>query len=524
MMDGTGKNKLGFNKIRSCGEQARQDGLRFFWVDTCCIDKSSSAELQEAINSMFRWYRNAEICYVFLADLPSGSTYIGSCRWFTRGWTLQELLAPDRLEFYDMAWRYLGNKFDFIDEISTTTEIPEGVLRGGLSLLDCSVAMRMSWNASRETTRVEDMAYCLFGIFNVNMPLMYGEGDNAFRRLQEEIVKQSSDLTIFAWLPTPEQLELCAHHDDEVFLSPFAPSPAAFIHTSHVLSMHRFVEFSVTNKGVYSSGDINLLCLRTPEQKHRDIYAVYLGHDLGRATGWLLPLRKVGPGLFCRDNCDPQLRIFASGRVQPKGSGGYLTKFHIITDTRAASKSFYDFREYAIHVSPLDDAVKFLDAVPEHRWDITDSLFLKRSVSSHWPVQTALIMKFRTNLAGADIDLIVIGDESNYLQPRFRVFESSKYSRQEEVLFGHKNREMSLTMLELQQQEPEIFRLEGPAEVVVGDRVFAVTVSSHHTLLWEHTKVNSLRFDIQEKGAVSKCSELRLHGRLEDEPGAIMDF
>ena len=198
-MDGTGEGKPGYNKIRFCGEQARRDDLQYIWVDTCCIDKSSSAELTEAINSMFRWYREAAKCYVYLSDVSKGnydhlprsiwkSAFRGS-RWFTRGWTLQELIAPTSVEFYSSEGMRLGDKRSMEQQIHEITSIPVRALRGN-PLSDFSFEERLSWAIKRETTREEDKAYSLLGIFDISMPLIYGEGrEKASKRLQEEINK-----------------------------------------------------------------------------------------------------------------------------------------------------------------------------------------------------------------------------------------------------------------------------------------------------------------------------------------------
>ena len=202
LMDGTGKSKPGYDKIRFCGEQARRDGLQYFWVDTCCIDKSNNTELSEAINSMFRWYRNAVKCYVYLQDvsrpaldgnekssqLPWEPAFQKS-RWFTRGWTLQELIAPTTVEFFSKEGEQLGDKRSLERHIHEITGIPVEALQGS-SLSDFSVTERMLWTEKRETTCKEDKAYSLLGIFDVYMPLIYGEGrESAFKRLQEEIDK-----------------------------------------------------------------------------------------------------------------------------------------------------------------------------------------------------------------------------------------------------------------------------------------------------------------------------------------------
>ncbi|RYP37446.1 hypothetical protein DL767_002919 [Monosporascus sp. MG133] len=196
------KQKEGFRKIEYCCRQAAKDGLEWVWIDTCCIDKVSSAELTEAINSMFRWYRNAEICYAYLSDISSASTIhqkLERSRWFTRGWTLQELIAPAEVAFYSMDWDYIGTKSELSASISSVTKIDASFL-DSKNLVSASVAQKMSWAAHRETSRIEDIAYCLLGIFDVNMPLIYGEGMKAFQRLQEEIMKSyPMDYSLFAW-------------------------------------------------------------------------------------------------------------------------------------------------------------------------------------------------------------------------------------------------------------------------------------------------------------------------------------
>ncbi|ETS74201.1 hypothetical protein PFICI_14067 [Pestalotiopsis fici W106-1] len=199
----TYKNKAGFIKIRYTCKQARNDGLRYAWIDTCCINKDSSAELSEAINSMYRWYKKADICYAYLADFYAigsvRSSDLKNCRWFYRGWTLQELLAPEKVVFYGRNWTRIGTKVKMGLRLEAVTGIPRTILWGQRALDTVSVAARMSWAANRETSRTEDAAYCLLGIFDVNMPLLYGEGEKAFLRLQSEIMSQTQDDSLFAW-------------------------------------------------------------------------------------------------------------------------------------------------------------------------------------------------------------------------------------------------------------------------------------------------------------------------------------
>jgi hypothetical protein len=202
LVNGVGSIKAGYRKIQFCGEQINRDGLQYFWVDSCCIDKSSSAELQEAINSMFRWYQNAFKCYVYLSDVSTGKHSRSSkrlwesafrqSRWFTRGWTLQELLAPLSVQFFSREGKRLGDKKSLELQIHETTNIAVQALQG-CSLSQYNVDELMSWTAKRETTIEEDKAYCLLGIFDIHLPLIYGEGEkNALRRLQEEIDKRAS--------------------------------------------------------------------------------------------------------------------------------------------------------------------------------------------------------------------------------------------------------------------------------------------------------------------------------------------
>jgi hypothetical protein len=189
--NGAGKGKSGYNKIRFCGKQAAKDGLEFFWLDTCCIDKSSSAELSEAINSMFRWYHNAAKCYVYLSDVSIGSA-IQYSRWFTRSWTLQELLAPTSVEFFSADGKRVGDRISLEQEIHNITGISIRALQGN-PLCQFNVDQRLSWAKGRQAKREEDAAYSLLGIFDIYMPLIYGEGrKKAFIRLHREIEQSSA--------------------------------------------------------------------------------------------------------------------------------------------------------------------------------------------------------------------------------------------------------------------------------------------------------------------------------------------
>ncbi|RYC55866.1 hypothetical protein CHU98_g10343 [Xylaria longipes] len=197
----TSVDNAGAAKIRGFCALASKNGYEWGWVDTCCIDKTSSTELSESINSMYRWYLDSHICYALLPDAKEKSD-LRSSRWFKRGWTLQELLAPEEVEFYDGEWKEICIRSEAAKEISRFTGIAVEVLVDRKPLARFSAATRMSWAANRATTRGEDMAYCLLGIFGVNMPLLYGEGSKAFQRLQEEILKTTEDYTLLAWADT----------------------------------------------------------------------------------------------------------------------------------------------------------------------------------------------------------------------------------------------------------------------------------------------------------------------------------
>jgi hypothetical protein len=181
-------------KINGACQQAQEHEFDYIWIDTCCINKASSAELSEAINSMFNWYKDGALCYAYLSDVTSDNvSSFSQSRWFTRRWTLQELLAPKHVRFYSKDWKYIGSKNTHGLAISSVTGIPVQILAEVENLWSTSVACRMSWAANRTTTRLEDMAYCLLGIFDVNMPILYGEREKAFSRLQDEIIKISDD-------------------------------------------------------------------------------------------------------------------------------------------------------------------------------------------------------------------------------------------------------------------------------------------------------------------------------------------
>lgn len=230
--------RAGYRKIRKTASKAKRAGCQYFWIDTCCIDKSSSSELQESINSMYRWYKQSSVCLVYLEDairapgveLTDENYFDGmirGSRWVTRGWTLQELIAPPYIRFYDKNWTFFYIKNHSLGHhlLYSATGIPLDVLASGDMSRYC-VAEKMSWAARRSTTRVEDMAYCLMGIFDISMPMLYGEGDKAFVRLQEHIMSRSGDDSLLAWKASSS--------DSSTYRGLFARSPAEFIDGGYV--------------------------------------------------------------------------------------------------------------------------------------------------------------------------------------------------------------------------------------------------------------------------------------------------
>lgn len=286
-------------KIRNVCILAETHGFRWIWIDTCCIDKSSSAELSEAINSMFRYYSLSAVCYAFLRDVGGQSNSFNmwefmQSKWHTRGWTLQELLAPPLVLFVSNSWEVLGSKADFAPHLQGITHIPASVLRMEKPIAKMSIAQRMCWASRRKTTRKEDRAYSLLGIFDINMPTLYGEGERAFRRLQEEILKRHADTTLFAW----GQIEMidATKRGSQALLSRrstgiFAASPDDFYE-----SPVEFAPAQVRHKDITSSSPDVRICLQfwpgtcthlhsTMLSPPRSVTMIMFCHSLSRPTG-----------------------------------------------------------------------------------------------------------------------------------------------------------------------------------------------------------------------------------------------
>ncbi|KAI5999477.1 hypothetical protein EDD15DRAFT_2128445, partial [Pisolithus albus] len=206
----------GFGKLKAFCDRARQQGYLWAWSDTCCIDKDSSAELQEAIGSMFAWYRRSALTIVYLHDVANTGSFRNS-EWFTRGWTLQELLAPKTVLFYTQDWSLYKNhvgsnhkaNVNVIEELKWATGIERRFLTEFSPGMD-DARSRLQWVSSRRTTRPEDIAYSLFGIFALHLPVLYGESaENALGRLLAEIISLSGDTSILDWVGEASQFHSC---------------------------------------------------------------------------------------------------------------------------------------------------------------------------------------------------------------------------------------------------------------------------------------------------------------------------
>ena len=255
-LDGMKRETKGYAKICALCDKALSHKYEWVWIDTCCLDNTSSAELTEAINSMFGWYQNAVECYVYLYDVTwvetldqSASTSLSSISeprvlgspasrqsfrnsdWHTRGWALQDLLAPsgDKVLFYDRDWYFIGRRVDLAADIASATGIAAKYLLES-SLHEANAATKLRWAASRRCSRKEDNSYCLLGIFGLNMPLIYGEGANAFLRLQQEIWKKTNDKSLFSWMTQDGQRGKAppAGASWREITAAFAPTLAAF--------------------------------------------------------------------------------------------------------------------------------------------------------------------------------------------------------------------------------------------------------------------------------------------------------
>ncbi|KAK5115299.1 hypothetical protein LTR62_001499 [Meristemomyces frigidus] len=392
---------------------ARDDtkDIHWCWVDTCCIDKTSSAELSEAVNSMDKWYANAEYCVAHLADVVRTSAEHSALNtptgkpseWFSRGWTLQELVFSTKLFFCDASWALIPGVDKRTDTgsalISAVTHIPVDCLKDSQNVHLHCVASKMSWAAARHITRKEDEAYCLLGLFKINMPLLYGEGKRAFFRLPKEIIDQYEDETIFAWqdmdpmLVPPDRL-----NRRPVAMPILAPHPGWFVYKTRRSTKPVLLDarppYRLTNRGLeieacamalypYSVADmaswtpavrlledellvIQLNCCASFEGPRNGIM-----QDPSVWQPWTIALRRLfspdQAAIYVRVLCwatgstlsshlktivqnDPKVRV----RSEPRD------KYHIVATTEqmdllARQPGAYDADAYSGHVQTLDE-------------------------------------------------------------------------------------------------------------------------------------------------------------------------
>ncbi|KAF5357502.1 hypothetical protein D9758_012532 [Tetrapyrgos nigripes] len=350
------KSKAGFRKVLGACVRARRYHFDWIWIDSCCINKESSAELSEALNSMYQYYEDAAICYVYLSDVSgeyhprNEKSNFGDSRWFKRGWTLQELLAPEFVVFLDKDWERIGTRWSLRDVVSAVTGIPADVFEGR-DIDEYSVAQRMSWAAFRETTRPEDQAYCLLGIFGVSMSPIYGKGGvKAFMRLQQEIIRISDDRSIFAWVAAPPMAGL-----EEGWQNPYRDTPPVRIDKPRGLLAQSPYEFRMSgdvqasnveligNKSSYSFGN-NGLHIHLPldpasYSSGRFGEDIFLAHLLCRSTrdgGYLtVYLQKTSEDQYVRCYAD---EVFLTSSSPAMDNVRELTvREHLVTRRRVRS-------------------------------------------------------------------------------------------------------------------------------------------------------------------------------------------
>ncbi|GAP91820.1 putative HET domain-containing protein [Rosellinia necatrix] len=370
-----------WEKISQTCTLAVRNGYEYVWIDTCCIDKSSSAELTEAINSMYSWYAGSGKCFAYLSDFnqstagpPNSSCQFFASRWFSRGWTLQELIAPEDLEFYDSSWVFYGSKAGLCADIADATGIDEQVLcAAGMALkgllASIPVCRKMSWAAGRETRRPEDVAYSLLGIFGVHMPLIYGEGANAFARLQKKIIKSTNDLTILAW-KSPHQVLPWDH------CGVLAPSPNFFSDSGDIVlsqDLRYNPDFSITNKGLQVSIALPVVSgLRNPimslhchrQDRYQESLGIHLGsiggNLYGRALANEIPIETEGERLLGTS-------IFLS--IQPHSNNNADLTLHRTNISSLTLLRGHHFQFRFNYHPEMTKCIRILSVYPERRWD-----------------------------------------------------------------------------------------------------------------------------------------------------------
>lgn len=494
--------KKGYAKITETCRLALAHGLEYAWVDTCCIDKTSSAELTESINSMFRWYQKARICFVYLSDMHAASmsakAELAQCAWFTRGWTLQvkavylscyfngiayndsqELLAPRKIQFYNSQWACIGIKGHFDKDLSSITGIPVMAIQGTMRVGNFSVAQRMSWASKRVTTREEDISYCLLGLFDVHMPLIYGEGTKAFFRLQEEISKRTNDMTLFAWVPTTSP--------SSRYCSVLASSPSDYAGSGNIVrgSSDQDSEYSLTNKGVKMTTHPVFEPLSPAEpgpwsdcKTYRSILLVGsvssstrlspLCYDTRRHIG--IYIEMLGPGVFVRETnpllCDKSNGIFIWERthtfhfLQAPGDELLLIKYRLQSRIRIPS--------FAL------DNIKMQRGYSLTYWDLRQRIcYAPRSDHE------VIVFSFKASLGGRELNFAVLfqfnNDSGGVI---FRLIDKRTLSSRLLFLFCARDMDKPMRWPTIEDELPDIMKLSDRLRVDVDGVAFNITAST----------------------------------------------
>ncbi|KAK0108133.1 hypothetical protein ONS95_002955 [Cadophora gregata] len=395
--------------------------LKYIWIDTCCIDKTDTPELSEAINSMFKWYARATVCYAQIADFesdflaaPMMSVYqinnsrapgqgqshempqihaspqltdiakreLRGCRWFTRGWTLQELIAPPTVEFYDVHWIHFGNRNELGDLLTSITSIDKKIFENTgtthreqnvTSMLSrMTIAKKMSWAKNRQTARTEDIAYSLLGIFGVNMAMTYGEENKAFIRLQKEIMAQYNDLSIFAWAANPT-----AHGVVPEFRGILAHSPAEFANAGYFEPSRNAIanpDFTLTNNGV----KINAQIRNIPNSKYLFLSLNCYDQADGPHNIQGITLQLIGFNKYKRTNPSCLAIELNSWPLQPRKEF-FISSDDTDTDTEHLSRS--DNQSFVFDLQGLEFYEK-MRVSHDMAWDDSTTTFNTHGLSS----------------------------------------------------------------------------------------------------------------------------------------------
>ncbi|KAH8627330.1 hypothetical protein IG631_17098 [Alternaria alternata] len=458
------------------------------------VDKSSSAELTESINSMYQWYEADRVCFVLLEDLLSGQpleVHLTSCRWFSRRWTLQELIALPLVKFFNQSMQFFGTKCDHVILISAITKIPPCILLEGVEEESICVAAKMSWAAGRQTKRKEDSAYCLLGFFNVHMLLIYGEGDQAFQRLQEGIVKRHNDITIFAWNRPPSL------HYNRQYIGLFATSPAEFANSFAIRPFTDiFIEFSTTNKGALFTSEIRLRIRLIRQPQNRGFYVVYLfclgidsqygGGERQRHAG--IYLRKLGPRSYCRlGNTEIASIPWKNTR---RLSTLDMTATHILIDPMVAMTNVpFLYRMSSVHV-PWRGPIQVDGAYPTTLWDHTDSLYMSARFYG-WNLRPVVLVLF---IRVCNVSLVLLCDGTV-----LKAFQPLKRPHETAIVFQEKYREDAASWQDLFLQAPSLATLDDTVYIdqrSTSMRIRFTLESKYIRALYRRVTAKSLTFSI----------------------------